>query len=409
METRRVIVKMKEGYALSEFLRSDKETLKAESLGHFEKDENFKSHKEPLSIENKVREEEHYNSSFYQKMGKMDKEIYRSFKVDCQSQEDFNSVMNQCENQKEKVESFYEDGHIYFHDLPNDPEFIKTQRKVYEQLGVEECWDFTKGTGQIVAVIDTGVVVNHPDLTENLWKKGSQIGYTYPNTQKMDDSFGHGTGVSGIIAGTGNNGIGIIGTAPEAIIQMHKLQLSGGKTFMSEAITAINVAKQEKIKIVNCSFGVLPNWRNSEAEKKFQHSINQLTDVMLFVFSSGNGTKNNMIGIDISNTFLNEINNVLKVGALNNNSRKASYSNFGDDVVYAFGDIMSTDNRNSYSVFQHTSAAAPQVSGICALLMSYNTNIPIQKVKQAIIDTASSSNKKVNAFKAFKQIQKEFA
>ena len=115
METRRIIVKMKEGYALSELIVSDKAALKVESLSHFEKDENFESHKEPISIENKVPEKDHYNAPFYKKLGKMDKEMYRSFKIDCQNNEHFNSVMKDCETQKEKVELCYEDGHIYFH------------------------------------------------------------------------------------------------------------------------------------------------------------------------------------------------------------------------------------------------------------------------------------------------------
>lgn len=94
MKTRRIIVKMREGHALSDLLSSDNITFKAEALGQFEGDENANSHQDPFSKKNDIPEKEHYNAPFYHKLGKMDKETYRTFKIDCANEEEFRKVMD---------------------------------------------------------------------------------------------------------------------------------------------------------------------------------------------------------------------------------------------------------------------------------------------------------------------------
>ena len=400
MENRRFVIRMREGQTVHNLFAEEKGNLTVEGIHTFKEDKNADAHQYPLNLEDDSAEKSHYEDPFYRKLGKLDKEKYRTFTIDADNEQAVQRILDKCKKNQEQIEEYYEDGKIYFHAPPNDPEFLKSQQKFYQKLGIEDCWDSVKGKGIVVSVIDTGVNANHPDLKQNLL-----------NSTGVLDERNHGTPVAGIIAAVGNNGQGVIGIAPEALVQMHKVALAGNEAFMTAAIKAMEEAKDSKARIINCSFGVSSNWRNSDAEKAFQKEINELSSKLLFVFSSGNGTDNDLAKIDIKDTFLNELNRVLKVGALEDNDSVASYSNFGEDVIHAYGKMMSTSNNGGYGFFTHTSAAAPQVAGICALLMSHNPLVSPHKVIEIIQKSATITSggvKRVNAFEALKLMKQEF-
>ncbi len=139
--------------------------------------------------------------------------------------------------------------------IPNDPYFSSSGSwgQSYDDLwgikkiGAPTAWDSNTGTGEIVAVVDTGIDYNHPDIAGNIWININEIpgngidddhngyvddvrgwdfiGSTYTNPQQSNDPIdhqGHGTHVAGIIAAEGNNGVGIIGVAWHAQVMAVK-------------------------------------------------------------------------------------------------------------------------------------------------------------------------------------------
>jgi len=174
--------------------------------------------------------------------------------------------------------------------------------------------------------------------------------------------------------------------------------------FMTAASTAITKSIENSAKIINCSFGIKST--NPKAQADFVKKIKNSTHNAIFVFAAGNETRN------ITSTFLSSLPEVLKVGALDTNDRIKNYSNFGRDVVYAYGDIHTTTKNGSYDTFSGTSAAAPQVAAICALILSHNASIPPAKVKEIIekscdnIAGIPSGFGRVNAKKAMYETMK---
>src|SRR5262249_46767680 len=125
-------------------------------------------------------------------------------------------------------------------------------------IHVTDAWDVTTGSSSvIVAVIDTGVDYNNPELAPNMWTgPGGIHGYNFVanNTDPMDD-YGHGTHVAGTIAAVGNNGSGMAGIAWNVKIMAVKFLDSSGSGSLDGAISAINYAVNNGATISNNSWG----------------------------------------------------------------------------------------------------------------------------------------------------------
>lgn len=411
MKTKRLVVKLKEGEAISSLIPENANEVEVSNLFSFEKDRFKEIHSSPLNKRNEILEKRIYESEFYSGLDIFDKEKYRTFTVDSTNEELFKILKNRANDEMGIVKDVYEDGYLNFHAIPNDSEFTMFQKTIYQNLGIIDSWDNAKGDGVLVAVVDTGVFTHHLDLQKNLWNGNGAFGYSIDSEQTMKDDgadFGHGTPVAGIISALMNN-FGVVGVAPNSKVLMLKLDLSEGEAFMTSAAKAFRIAKKSNAKIVNCSFGVSSLYRGDRCEIEFQKVINDLSKDLLFVFSTGNGRGG--VGIDIKKTFLNELNGVLKVGAVQNDGTIELYSNFGSGVIYAFGDLRSTSKDGTYKNFKYTSAAAPQVSGVCALLMSYAPNASIVEIKTILESTSKgftsdSEIKLIQAQAAFNDLKK---
>ena len=264
------------------------------------------------------------------------------------------------------------------------------------QIQPEKLWQYTKGAGAVVAVIDTGVDYNHEDLAENIWVNEDEIpdngkdddrngyiddvrgwdfvdkgGYSctsYEDCSNEDndpmDVVGHGTHVAGIIAAVQNNNKGISGIAPEALIMPLKAGYSTGRSgFLktSDILEAITYAINNNADVINMSFA--------------GPELIVLEDVLNFAFdlgivcvaaagNYGSSTKTYPAGLS----------SVIAVGAVDSQKYKAYYSNYGDWVkVTAPGTyILSTIPGNSYDYKTGTSMSAPHVSAVAALLKAKN-------------------------------------
>ncbi len=265
----------------------------------------------------------------------------------------------------------------------------------------------------VVAVVDTGVQYDHPDLVNNMWHNPDEIsgnaidddnnghvddyyGWNFAsNSSNINDNDGHGTHVAGII-GAEINDLGVAGVVPNVKIMALKVISNDGNIYLSNVTSAINYAISKGVKIFNFSFG------SNDYVQSFKDLL-QSKDV-LFVCAAGNGGED-QIGDNNDNTPFYpasyDLNNVISVAATNSSGNLASYSNYGVNTVdvAAPGDyIYSTLNGSDYGYKSGTSMAAPFVTGLSAILYGSNTNTTISQLKNNIISgvkNLSSLNGKV--------------
>ena len=238
------------------------------------------------------------------------------------------------------------------------------------EIGAEYKWK--KGyTGKrvVVAVIDTGCAINHPDIKRNIIG-----GYNFTEEYGGDitifeDTNGHGTHVAGIIAGS-KNGSGIVGVAPDAKLLILKALNQYGSGSINSVVEAIHYAidwkgpMNEKVRVISLSLGTKTPDPNLHAaiKRAVAHNI-------LVVAASGNDgdgdTKTNEY------RYPGAFEEVIEVGSINKDNNISIFSNTNEFVdLYAPGEkIYSSYLNNSYATLTGTSMATPHVSGAIALLI----------------------------------------
>jgi subtilisin family serine protease len=254
-----------------------------------------------------------------------------------------------------------------------------------------ECaaWDRAQGAGIKVAVIDTGVDGEHPDLKQNL-VPGINIldGKGQPN-----DDFGHGTHVSGIIAAAAN-GLGVVGVAPRAqIIPIRVLGVDGGDT--AGLIAGLSFAVKRGARVVNLSLG---STQTSDIEAR-QMAQAMAANVVVVAAAGNEALAGNPLEYPAA------IPGVISVAATRQATddvelrfqERAAFSNYNPFVsVAAPGvDILSTvpqrpglTSDTAYAYASGTSMAAPLVSGVVALMLSANPAMSASDVRKRLQATA---------------------
>lgn len=305
----------------------------------------------------------------------------------------------------------------------NDPEYGKlyglnntgqTGGTADADVDAPESWSTSTGDpGTLVAVIDEGVDINHPDLKNNIWVNADEVagnGVDDDNNGYVDDRNGydfanddtsvydpdpvsgagdeHGTHVAGTIAGEGNNSLGVAGVSWRASIMPLKfLGPNGGYT--SDAVEAINYAVRNGAKISNNSWG---GGGYSQALRDAIASAD--ASGHLFVAAAGNGGAD---GVGDNNDATPsypasyDLPNIVSVAATDRNDALAGFSNFGAnsvDVAAPGVGIVSTLPGNTYGAYSGTSMATPHVSGIAALLKSAHPELDDAQTKAQILQFA---------------------
>ena len=292
------------------------------------------------------------------------------------------------------------------HDVPNDALFgqqwtLRNTGQVIEGIAgtsgadikTTQAWDITEGTRNIVVgVVDTGVDYNHPDLAANIWTAptpftvtiGGQLITCAAGTHgfnaitrtcdPMDDE-GHGTHVSGIIAGSGNNGAGISGISRVgSIMGLKFLDGASGEGTNADAIAAIDFAIQVKalfptaanLRVLNNSWGGPSN----SLALRDEISLTLPAD-MLFVVAAGNDSKTNDLVADYPASY--DLPNIVSVAATDNRDHLADFSNWGTTTVHLGApgySIMSSLLSGTYGFESGTSMSSPTVSGAAALVLA---------------------------------------
>jgi len=244
-----------------------------------------------------------------------------------------------------------------------------------------EAWSVTKGKGVKVAVVDSGVQFNHPDLVNRVLPGWSV------NTDNTD-SDGHGTHVSGIIAGSDDHA-GIVGIAPEAeIIPIKVFGTTGGT--VKDIADGIQKAIELHADVINLSLGATPNINGGTlicdaVAKAFAANI-------VVVASAGNdGQTGNPQSQPATCP------GVLSVAAVDESLRPAYFSNWDSTVVLAAPgkDILSSVTDKSWGYKDGTSMSAPIVSGVAALVRAAYPNLSASQVIQKLENTATKLSENV--------------
>jgi subtilisin family serine protease len=265
--------------------------------------------------------------------------------------------------------------------IPNDPRFGElwglhntgqSGGTPDADIDAPEAWEITTGSEDVVvAVIDTGVDYNHPDLTENILRDGdgNVVGYDYRNNDAdpMDDH-DHGTHCAGTIGARGNNGIGVTGVTHRVKIMPLKFLGADGFGSTSAAIQCIDFAREHGAHIMSNS------WGGDHFSILLLEAIQRARDAgILFVAGAGNDGRNSDRSPFYPANYNQHSDNVISVANSTRNDTLSSTSNFGAntvDIAAPGHQILSTVRGGGYASFSGTSMACPHVAGAAALLLS---------------------------------------
>ena len=241
-----------------------------------------------------------------------------------------------------------------------------------------------KDNEPVIAIVDTGITLDHPDLKDNLWtnpyrdKLPGEHGYDFSNNDDDPyDDFGHGSHCAGIIAAS-SNGTGIVGVNQNAKLMALKVLNENGSAFDAEIIAAycyIYKAQQLGVNVI----AINNSWGGSygSSEPKYESVITTCIEMVgkqgaLSVFAAGNDGSD----VDASPcppaSYSSDY--ILSVAASNENDELASFSNYGAknvDIAAPGANILSTVN---YDCFNPTIYSEEKINNVCNTFYSFNSD-----------------------------------
>ncbi|TDF93600.1 peptidase S8 [Paenibacillus piri] len=252
-----------------------------------------------------------------------------------------------------------------------DP-FIEKQTYL-KQIHANEAWDIaTANNNMVIAIVDTGVDLEHPDLKPNLVTGANLVN---PSLPPQDDN-GHGTNVAGVVAAVGNNDRGVAGIlwrAKMMPIKALEMDGSGGEAKLGEGI---RYAVDHGAKIVVLSLGL----------NKYSNYMNEIVryaeekDVLLV---AATGNEGNRVKYPAAYP------TVLAVGGMTAERKADPRSNSGPEIdLVAPWDVFTTARGGSYEYKDGTSMAAPQVAAVAALVWGKYPAMKAYQIRQLLRQTA---------------------
>lgn len=298
--------------------------------------------------------------------------------------------------------------------VPNDPDFGvqyglhntgQNGGTVDADIDGPEAWDITPGADDVVvAVLDTGVDLNHPDLAGNIWTNPLEVagdgvdndgngyvddvrGWDFANDDNVpQDDNGHGTNVAGVAAARGNNGVGIAGAAWGAKILPLKFLRGDGSGETSDAVAAIEYLTALRRRGVNVV--VNNSWGQEGASQALFEAIRRGGDQgILFVAAAGNDGKNADLAGFFPAAF--DLPNIISVAATDQNDGRWGQTNYGAtsvDLGAPGAGVLTTAAGGGYGGNTGTSMSSPIVAGVAALALSISpAGTGFQAIKDAIL------------------------
>ena len=272
----------------------------------------------------------------------------------------------------------------------------------------------------MVAVIDTGIDANHPDLKKNLWHDTREnqpdvYGYNFvANKTNPADNHGHGTHVSGIIGAMANMKAGVSGVAHHVSIMavQYYSDQNPGTINLRNTVRAINYAVDHGARIINYSGGG-PEF----SEDEYNAIRKAESRGVLFVSAAGNEHQNTDIEGNAYYPSAYPLSNILSVAATDQRNNLLPSSNWGKkkvDVAAPGENIYSTLPNGRYGYMSGTSQATAFVSGLAALLLSKDPTLTPVQLKEIIMSSVDRfpqldgklvTGGRVNAYSALLSLQ----
>ncbi len=290
---------------------------------------------------------------------------------------------------------------------------------------VSDAWSVTQGSPDtVIAILDTGVDLSHPDLTASFWSNPGEtaangidddgngyvddmVGYDFlaNDPSPQDDTVGHGSHVAGIAGAAANNSIGGAGVCPACKLMILRAGNDDGFPRTSE-VDAIVYAVENGADVINMSLGG-PVWSKIEREALAWAG----NSGVLVVVSAGNESRDNDQLIwtqrgPVAPSFpaSYDLPNIISVAASNDldqygyftgcdaagGGAKCSFTNWGHtstDLAAPGVDIFSTYLSGGYATLNGTSMAAPFVTGVAALVISNHPGYTPQQTRNAILNS----------------------
>jgi thermitase len=271
----------------------------------------------------------------------------------------------------------------------------------FQKAQVPQAWDRTTGKASVlVAVVDSGVDDNHPDLKNGQIVRGPDL---VENDNVPQDEFGHGSHVAGTIVATANNSTGVAGMAYNCKVLAVRVLGRDGSGQMSDIADGIIKAQKLGAKVINLSLG------GQENEPVVEQAINQVIAAgSLVVAACGNSNTTQPM-------YPAAYKPVLAVGATDQQDKRASFSNYGANTAIAAPGvgILST-SAGTYKSMSGTSMASPHVAAAAALLYSLKPDATTDQVKKALVSSGdectgfnNTAVKRLNVAKAIKVLMGE--
>ncbi len=277
---------------------------------------------------------------------------------------------------------------------PNDTLF--GQQYAPQITKANQAWELWNPQATVVvAIVDTGVQLNHPDLTNKILRNnGIVVGYDYVNNDAdPSDDHGHGTHCAGIAAAQINNGIGIAGVAgwngQAGVTDSNFIKIMPMKVLGSDGVgsstaiaSGIMFAVDNGAKVISLSLGA------PTQSQTLTNAINYAWNNGAVIVGAAGNAGNNIPNYPGATA------NVITVGATDSSDTMASFSCYGDwvDIAAPGASIRSTLPGSVYGLMSGTSMSTPFVAGEAALLMSQNPDLTNQEIVDLIIGNVDPYN-----------------
>jgi thermitase len=294
--------------------------------------------------------------------------------------------------------------------IPNDPDF--PLQWAPPRIQATAAWSASIGAPSvIVAVLDSGIDLAHPDLEANVWTNPGDVpdngvddefngfvddiwGWNFvDDNNDVQDRYGHGTHVAGIIGAVGNNGVGVAGLNWRVAIMPLKILGDNGLGTASMALAAMSYVTtmrrdfETNIVVSNNSWGAATGY-----SVVMRDAIAAMSDVGIgFIAAAGNSGSDNDVLARYPSSY--DVPNVIAVTASTSVDELASFANYGAqsvDLAAPGSGIYSTLTNGSYGFLSGTSMAAPQVAGAFALLSAAKPGLTVAEAKAAILGSTDT-------------------
>jgi hypothetical protein len=261
---------------------------------------------------------------------------------------------------------------------PNDPRY--NEQWALPQISAPAAWERSTGTTVRIAVVDTGVYAEHPELAGRVLPGRD---FVYDDDDAADDN-GHGTFIAGVIGAAGDDGVGVAGVCWSCQILPVKVMDAEGNGGASDVAQGIRWAVDQGAQVINISVGGPRNPTVLRDAIAYAESRGALV-----VGAAGNEALDGN-PIEYPSAYAS----VLAVGATTRDDRHAVFSNYGEQLDLAAPGVAITSTTwtpgaaASYATADGTSMATPFVAGVAGLLLSVNPALTAEQLRQLLLASA---------------------